>query len=431
MWKWILLACVAAPAGAAEWKTSFGGEARLEGLAHSEKAGPDDATLRPIASVKLPATIRYGRKFRLRLLPNFQADPENVSKRERYFADPREAFLQWQSLPWTVQLGYNVVQWGDTDVFNPLDVVNARRYWDPLRSEKLGAAGLFLKRDFQDFFLEAVYIPRQRETKVPGEKSRWLPRDVYKSRSVGTSFGPARVVLPSDINYQYLESIELDDALAHNFGLRAKFRLPGFDWTLAGFQGAATAPAVNLRRITATGTSLDPLTFEVDPDVFLQAAYYKVRMTGTSFAWVLGDFLLKGASAYTKALSSRADLPRKTWENVLGLERSFGAGTLLLQGTYVDRGDAVDNNSVSLSRMFDRSALFGYRFTPNEKWTLLASVLQDFRFEGTLFHGDLSYKFRDAWQLALQGDVIGGKAETPLGTYKRNDRLTLALSTQW
>ena len=68
-------------------------------------------------------------------------------------------------------------------------------------------------------------------------------------------------------------------------------------------------------------------------------------MTGTSFTWVLGSFLLKGAAAYTHTLDRRFDLPARTWENALGLERTFSVGkgslTALVQGTYVDRGDAL------------------------------------------------------------------------------------------
>ncbi|MCO5142170.1 MAG: hypothetical protein M9962_03670 [Oligoflexia bacterium] len=423
---------------AADWKTSFGGELELEGVYWvSGKVLPDKQVARPIVSLKIPSTIRYGRRWRLRLLPNMQADPTNESKRERYFFDPQEAYFQYQSLPWTVQLGFNVHTWGDTDVFNPLDVVNPRRYFDPFRSEKLGSPGLLVKREFEKLFIELLYIPVQRKTLLPGEKSRWMPRDVYKSRSVGTSFGSGRIILPTNMNYQYLDSLELDDALKNNFGARFKFRFSGFDWTVAGFYGAATTPAVNLRRVTATATTLLPeLTFVVDPDIFLQAAYYKSRMLGTSFVWVLfDDYLVKGAVANSKPVSSRRDLPLETWESVLGIERSFALGkgsiTVLAQATYVDRGDAVDTNSVSLSRMFDKAGMLGLRWSPNEKWTAVASYLRDIKFEGSVIHSDISYKLADGWKTKIAGDLLDGKTETPIGTYRKNDRLTLSIQRQW
>lgn len=97
----------------------------------------------------------------------------------------------------------------------------------------------------------------------------------------------------------------------------------------------------------------------------------------------------------------------------------------------MDRGDAVDTNSVSLSRMFDRAGMVALRWTPGEKWTVLASALRDFHFVGNLFHAELGYKVADGWKIDLTGDVLGGASETPLGTYKRNDRATLAVTAQW
>jgi hypothetical protein len=169
--------------------------------------------------------------------------------------------------------------------------------------------------------------------------------------------------------------------------------------------------------------------------VYLRATYYKARMLGTSFSWVLGDFLVKGASAYTKPISVKADLPKKSWENVLGFERTFSPGThsitALAQGTYVNRGDVLDTNSVSLARMFDRSGMLGLRWVPHERWTILASYLRDFKFKGNFMHDEISFKLKDAWSLKFSADLLAGKTETPIGTYAQNDRYDLALKVQW
>jgi hypothetical protein len=275
---------------------------------------------------------------------------------------------------------------------------------------------------------------------VPGENSRWLPREVYRVRSLPISNGmAARVLLPSNIRYHYADDVEVDHALDNNFALRLKFRLPNFDWTIAGYQGAASTPDVRLRQLTVNTTSTAPdlslVTVTVDPDITLQAGYYPVRMTGTSFAWVLGDFLVKGASAYTHTMNRRYDLPARTWENVLGLERTFGVGkgslTALVQGTYVDRGDAIDTNTVSLARMFDKGVMGALCWAPNESWTATASYLRDIKFGGDLWHGEATYKITDGWRAKASGDVLSGKTETPLGTYQKNDRVTVSLLAQF
>ena len=64
----------------------------------------------------------------------------------------------------------------------------------------------------------------------------------------------------------------------------------------------------------------------------------------------------------------------------------------------------------------------------NEQWTALASLLWDIQFKGNLEHLEASYKIADGWTARLAGDLLDGRPETPLGTYKRNDRVLLSLN---
>lgn len=431
---------------AADWKASGNVDLTLEDLYWTAgNVPPDNNRNRPIGTLRLPMGLRYGRGLKFRLLPNVQSDPNSPSTNERLFWDIQEGYMQLQSLPWTFQLGMNVQNWGDTDVFNPLDVVNARRYYDPLRSEKLGAPTVLIKRDWENFFFEALYIPVQRETKLPGESSRWMPRDVYKSRKfegqyiegIGTLSGT--IVLPSNLSYHYRPSTELDHSLSNNFGARMKFRFPGFDWTIAAFLGAAPTPSVNIDTIGLKSTlnpGAETVTITVDPDVYLRALYYKNRMVGTSFVWVFGPVLVKGASAHNKPLSTSLGdlLPKAEWDNALGLERTVGIGsgslTMLAQGTYIKRDEKLDTNSVSLSRMFDRAVMGGLRYAPSERTTILASYLYDIQYKGSFAHGEFSYKLADGWLGKIAGDHLGGPAETPTGTYRKNSRVVVSLNIQ-
>lgn len=437
----LCFALLSTSASAAEWKSTFNADAEVEGLYWSDKTvGPDGKQMRGILSLKPAYSLRRGRSFRVKLMPSAQWDPSNPSSDERFFWNLPEAYVQWQNLPYTLQAGFNTFTWGDTDVFNPLDVVSARRYFDPFRSEKLGALAVVAKRDFENFFVEAIYIPKQRETLLPGENSRWMPRDIFRVRSIsGSGNREARLILPSNLRYSYFPSEELEDALDNNLGLRFKFRFPGFDWTIAAFQGASVSPDVRIRRVrlvpVAATAGLTSATFSVDPDVGLRASFYPVRMTGTSFTWVLGDFLVKGAGAYTHVRHRNFDLPARVWESVLGLERTFSVGkgslTALAQGTYVDRNDGLDTSSTSLARMFDRGLMGALRWAPNEAWAATISYLRDTKYEGSLWHSEATYKITDGWRAKASVDLLDGPTETPLGTYKRNDRATVSLLAQF
>ncbi|HEY8280408.1 MAG TPA: hypothetical protein VIH99_12340 [Bdellovibrionota bacterium] len=428
----------------AEWKNSINADFTAEAMHWNHSLLADKNQTHGIFTLKTPATLKNGRTLRFRFLPWLQYDPSGATKYDQFFWDMQEGYMQLQSLPWTLQLGWNVQTWGDTDVFNPLDVVNARRYQDPFRAEKLGAATVLLKREWESFFVEAIYIPRQRETYLPGTSSRWLPRTVYKSRKIeGTPVGSATlsgvVNLPSDVRYNFNKPTVLSAALNDNFGARVKFRLEGFDWTIAGFQGAATTPSVNLDTFNFTNPILPGATaldITVAPDVWLKATYYKTRMLGTSFVKVLGNVLLKGASAHTNVLSSAAEgvLPKESWENVLGAEFTFGLGggamTVLGQGTYIGRKEKLDTNSVSLARMFDRAAMTGLRWSPSDRFAVLASLLHDLHYQGDLVHADVSYKIADGWIAKAGGDLLSGRPETPIGTYGANDRVYISINLQ-
>ena len=426
---------------AEDWKGSLNGSLDSEYLYQAQSNMPDNKDSRGLFTLKAPGSIRYGKKIRLKFLPEFSADPQNISKGDRYFFNPQEFYLQWNPSPWTLQAGFNTLQWGDTDVFNPMDVINPRRYADPLRSEKIGTPMVLLKRDFESFFIEGIYLPIQPKTKLPGEQSRWLPRDVYNTRNISVpGFGANtqfRLLTPSQFNFTYREPMIYDNALKNNFAARVKIRLSGFDWTLAGYQGVAMSPSVNIKEINidATDASLTNPTLTVDPDIALQAAYYKVRMTGTSFSWVLGSMLLMGASAYTNVLSKGPYLPRKVWENVLGLERNFSVGkntlTAILQGTYIVRDNNKDKTSVSLAQMFDRAAMLALRYAIGEKHSILLSYLRDTKFKGNFLHSELSFGLADSLALKFSGDMLLGAVETPIGTYRKNSRGVAGLSFKW
>lgn len=441
----------------AAWKASVNADATVEGLGWTNGTlAPDNTQFRDIFTLKVPVTVKNGRAFKVRFLPVLQADPENPSRvdpqhterNERTFWDIQEGYVQYQASSFTTQVGMNVQTWGDTDVFNPLDVVNARRFYDPLRSDKLGAPTVLIKKEWENMFVEALYIPFQPETLLPGEQSRWLPRDIYKSRAFenqpylnGTTLSGV-INLPANLRYHYGTAAVLNAANRDNFGGRIKFRLPGFDWTLAGFEGAAATPSVNITSVHVSTTLTQAsklIDLTVDPDIYLQSLFYKTRMAGTSFVWSVGEFLIKGASAQNHVISHidgeyANRLPKDDWENALGVEHTFTVGkgslTTFVQGTYVKRDEALDTNSVSLARMFDQAAMIGLRWAPNEKWTALVSGLYDIQYKGNLEHLEASYKIADGWTGKVSGDLLAGPAETPLGTYARNDRVVISLNMQ-
>jgi len=423
----------------AEWKSSLNADLEFESSVWKKKTvGPDSEKWRSTIGGKIPMALRKGKSFRMKFTPSFLSDPNSPSKREEFFWDIPEGFVQVQAQPFTIQAGLNTFSWGDTDIFNPLDVLNVRRYYDPLKSEKMGTLALLLKKDFEKFFVEGVYIPQARKAELPGENSRWMPREVYRVKSIATSGGQqARIILPSTLKFRFVEDAEIEKALQNNYAFRAKFRFEGFDWSLVHFAGSSPTPDVRIRTISLGASVIrdNVYTVTAGPDIGLQAGFYPIRLTGTSFTWVLGDFLVKGVGAYTHVVNRRFDLPSRIWESALGVERTFSLGngsvTSILQGSYVNRGDGLETGTISLARMFDRAAMGAFRWAPSDSWTILGSFLRDLEYKGNLFHGEITTKVADGWKLKTAVDILGGDLETPLGTYRENDRVSVGVLAQF
>ena len=139
-----------------------------------------------------------------------------------------------------VQIGFNTFTWGVTDGYNPVDVVSARRYEDPFNSTKLGAFSLLGRLDFGGVLFEGIYIPWQRASLLPGDNSRWLPRELGGP----IQYQGLTTDLPASPLFRFGDKIEYDSALKNNLGLRVSSHFLGIDAAGYVFDGAATVPSV-------------------------------------------------------------------------------------------------------------------------------------------------------------------------------------------
>ncbi len=126
----------------------------LQGLYYPDKLSPYVNYGHGILKGELNTSLRVGRKFLFKFRPTGTIDPGNKSVSEQYWADVPEGYGQYRhsfgdSATSYTQLGWNIFTWGVTDGYTPVDVVNARRFHDPLRSEKLGAFSLVQKIRFR------------------------------------------------------------------------------------------------------------------------------------------------------------------------------------------------------------------------------------------------------------------------------------------
>lgn len=410
-----------------EWSLHL--DSKLEATAYPEEYGEDtnselyDLELIPIYRWK------YLESWRFFVKPVFVATPNNNSEEERYFFDPSEAHIRYQTESTSLQAGYNLITWGVTDGYNPVDIVNSRQYFDPLRSRKLGALSLLYSQSMGNWELDLIYIPQNRGSILPGTESRWLPREIFVPQ---TADNDLVLNLPDNLRYDYSSRQTLGNALDNNYAFRLQRRGEFVDVALSGYEGAASFPFVE-PVVTGTIVQVSPKTvIDVDPDVLLNTYNYRIRQTGLSLVMNQWNMLFKAVGSYTQSLEDNPNLQEWTNENVLGLEKTFPLGESglligILQYSFVNTEKKNDSN-LSITEIFRSAYMAGGRITWKEVWGFNLLGLYDSIHGSTYQQYGLSRRFLDAWVVSVTADLIQGAAETPLGVYGKNDSYSVSLS---
>jgi hypothetical protein len=416
-----------------EIKWSVGASADFQGQYYPDSLSREVEQAFGVVNGELNASMKVGRTFLLKLRPTGHWDPNNPTRSEQSWGDLPEGYLQvkdtFESTALTLQLGYNIFTWGVTDGYNPLDVVSARRYSDPLRSEKLGAFSALARLDFGWVLLEGIYIPWQRRSTLPGDKSRWLPREIGGDiLDNGTIFHP-----PAAPVYSFGSELEYDAALKNNFGARVSSHVIGMDAAAYFFDGASTVPAVSYTldgTVIRTDANFFPLEIAANPQIGLRPIYNRVTVTGASVTFpLLSDFLFRGEVAVTKAYrKGSAKITEHDTEAVAELEHTFnfekGTLTAIALASWADPQDngTSTTSTPSLTRLFDSAAGGGLRYQPTETVSAEGYAVFDLKHGGALFRGEAGYKLTDAWKVYGGGEIFSGKTTQPIGVYRKNDR---------
>jgi hypothetical protein len=428
----LTILCLYAPRALARSAWSLTSDAKVESVYWSQPYGVDTNNTLNRLSLIPTLTGKFGDRYRLYFKPYFQWDPQNKSTEEQAFFDIGELYFKLRGETTSLQIGSNILNWGVTDGYNPMDIVNMRQYFDPLHSVKLGVGSLLFSHSTEKAEQELIYIPKNRESILPGTQSRWLPRQIYIPRTVDNN---VVLLLPDDLRYSYESREVLDHALDNNVGLRLQWHLGFVDLSMTGYEGVAQFPIIQ-PEVTGTVIQISPLiVLQTDPDVKLRTKYYRQRAGG--FSWVSNqwNFLLKYATNYSQSLSDDSLAPGWTHENIVGLEKNFNIGSegllvAILQYSFIDTQKENDSN-LSVTEIFRRSWMAGGRFSWGDNWTVTALGLYDTLRYSNFQQYAIARRFFDAWTLQLSAELISGHSYTPLGVYNDNDNYRLSLSRSW
>ena len=418
-------------AGASE-RLSFNGKIQSSSFQFIEHVGKQLDQYIQIANIKLESQYKFTNSLRLKFNPYGRFNFSTNSDLEKEFIDLPEAYLEFRQYPARIRIGNNTYNWGVLDGYSPVDVLNQSAYFHPLNPTKLGTLGADLQYEHHLFQLNLVFIPKQRKALFPGEDSRWLPQDFITNVDSGDTL----IELPSSPSYYYVHAKELDRALHNNFGAKMSFRTGNWDIHLNYFEGSNFTPEMNVL-VTADATEITSggkQVIQAQENIGIQPEYFRTRMSGASLVWAPEDIILRFETAYFDSITSLEQNPNISpwfWQNGIAIETNFALGrstlTLLIQGYFSKNPTLSDNLASSSARVFDEAGLIGLRWAPSDSTTVFGSGMYDFKSKGYFTLAGASVSLAEDLKSELIYMSIGGDEQTLMGTYRRNDQVTLNL----
>lgn len=359
--------------------------------------------------------------------------------------DFQEFFFEYVRGSWIFQAGLNSVNWGTTDVNNPLDVVNSRIIESVVSPIKRGAPMLRIEKTFNSWAAEALWIPNQVPTILPSDTSRWLPRDSLPGRYVGSIDSPLGIVkgyLNEDpIQYRNKKPKFLNNPQKNNVGARLTGRMGETDLQLIYHEGMATSPSINVMATGGDPVQIDPeVLYAFYPTIELQPEFAKYRTGGIATASTLGSWILKLAYAKSQAMTREIPL-QDTYAYTSSIETSRSFWTLdwnfLLQNYQVYQRSlpsisAFETTSLfSMNEAINQSWLIGIRASSGLSWSLLSGVQVASFSKGAI--GSLRFEKRltETSQWFFNGELIDGETGSSLHQLRSASRLHSGINLSW
>jgi hypothetical protein len=386
----------------------------------------------PVSRNEVLLGVDYEKRFRLWRSLGFQFHPVarasslKESRSEQIFFDPREAYLEWRRKQTFLRSGLLTLKWEGTDGLNPMDIASMKDWSDPIATETRASAGIEFGRTGEAYEFELAWIPQQTRSTFPGVKSAWLPRQfTLPVRNDGIELR-----LPTETEYRYLPRREVDDALKNAVASRLQLHGGVGDLAIGFYQGASAMPSI-APEVDVTPTSIGGKdVYQLGSPVELRAIDYPVRTISGMSTIAAGEYIFRLASRYDQPLGSSRSLPTWSQSTVGGVEHTFQFGenalTAILQGSVVRKPEG--GGLLSVSDIFDKAVLYGFRFPLGENWLFFVSGFNSTKDRSFFTKHEIGYRFNDHWRTDLGMEILDGPSTSLLGVFGKNDRGILTVT---
>lgn len=324
----------------------------------------------------------------------------------------RELWIGWKQGGSSARLGWQIINWGRTDVLNPTDNAAARDYTrlvDRDGDQKLGLPML---------------VMQQRIGEATTVQALWQPL-----------FRASRLPLPAQPGAAYVE-----DRPGYRPG-SAGVKIDTIGETVSGSLSYLRGPA------RLPNLALDPAAVVVGR---LDLDHPQAEVIGADLEAVFGHWMLRGESAWTQVRGSGRDAlasRESALDTVIGVERAFGAASVFVQGEWKYIPGWIDPNDVAdaLRPLADANASFnderhrhrgqlgsGFALNTSDlRWSLSFDAAWAPADGDWVFRPRLRWRFDDRVLVFAGGDWFRGPVPGVYGRLRSSSALFAGLSATW
>ena len=380
-----------------------------------------DYRLQLLLNLDLSTTINNNISF----ISNLELRLDLADKlRDRIFLD--EFYMNIYTKNADFSFGRQIINWGQSDSYNPLNNINPTDLSDILDTEDeiLPVYASRIKYYLNNLTFDLVLVPIFTPSKIPHiSRSRWGPTGLPLAIPDPVNEG---VMYDAIYSYNKKEASEnlLDD---FQFGMKINYNFPGWDVALSHYYGkndiANFVPEYNFI------ADMKQVKVGLNPD------FFKWHVTGLDFSTSFGEYGFKGEAGYF--------IPEKTdyfdkgpnfIQFVLGFDKTFvnviRENNLFVIVEWIQEivpsGDEYESSS--FNHVFQRSLFVRLEQQLSNYGLFTLQSIYDFKSTSLYLVPTFSYDIVDGCRISLSGNIIATNNEKSFFyPYKKNDRLQAKL----
>jgi len=371
----------------------------------------------------LEASKNMGDNLRWYIAPEIRCDnahffagamDEFEDKREerRYLVNLREAYVAYYGKTSDIFVGKRIYSWGKADAFNPIDRLNPKDYFDVLDNEKIGIFSVAASQLFNSSSLTLVYVPTFTPSRLPNQHNRWSGNP-EGSITEGSQFNINNV----DVEGSILKRRRRPRTLKNSqVGLLFQTTLKGWDFALSAYDGIEPVSVVQLE--PGTPAIYAPL-------------FNPIRSFGGGFSTILKEWEVHGECAQVFTDGNKDDDyfqyifgTNRSWHDFIIWEKVSLYLEYAGESVTSSKGDANYIASQGYVRPFQNSLLGKVAFKFDQDLELMFRGTFDLDDEDYYFSPKITYKFTDHLKFKIGLDILGGRQNSFLGKWNKNDRIS-------